>query len=233
MTRVLATRDVELALLERAGVVIGMDEVGRGALAGPVAVGACAVTGDEGVAPSGLADSKLLTPKRREALVPLVGAWAPGAVGFASNAEVDRWGIVGALRLAGMRALAELMGSGSLVAQVRGPALVLLDGSHDWLTPPEDLLAELDGPELPEVEVPEVLTRVKADASCTAVAAASVLAKVARDRWMTQAPDPGYDWASNKGYASPAHVAGLERLGPGPLHRVSWRLPGTGLTPAR
>ncbi len=221
MTRRLATREFELELARAHGTVIGMDEVGRGALAGPVAVGVCAITGAEGDAPEGLADSKLLSPRRREALVPLIRKWAPSsAVGWASNAEIDAHGIVVALRLAGMRALS------SLAPSCRAPGLVLLDGSHDWLSAPQDLFAALEGPAMPEVDVPEVRTRVKADAECAVVAAASVLAKVARDRHMSAMEDPGYEWAANKGYASPAHIAALARLGPSPLHRVSWRLPG-------
>ena len=90
-------------------------------------------------------------------------------------------------------------------------SVVLLDGSHDWLTP------ALGSP-------PPVRTRVKADRDCASVAAASVLAKVHRDRLMiaADAEHPGYAWASNKGYGSAAHYAGLSELGPSPLHRVTW-----------
>lgn len=228
MPRILATREFELALVSAHGPIIGMDEVGRGALAGPVAVGACAITGAEGAPPVGLADSKALSPKRREALAPLAASWAAAsAVGRASNAEIDRYGIIAALRLAGMRALE------AIEVEIGVPGLVLLDGSHDWLTPPEDLFAALEGPELPDVGVPEVVTRVRADASCCVVAAASILAKVSRDAEMRALEDPGYDWASNKGYASPAHVAGLAALGPSRLHRTSWSLPGVGRAAAR
>lgn len=221
MARVLATRELELELLASHSPLVGMDEVGRGALAGPVAVGACAITGEEGEAPEGLADSKLLSAKRREALAPLVESWAPAcAVGWASNAEIDSYGILGALRLAGIRALAEIEG------MIGPPALVLLDGSHDWLSAPGDLLAGLEGPGAPLTAVPPVLTRVKADARCTLVAAASIIAKVARDQRMRALEDPGYSWASNKGYASAAHIEGLKALGPSPLHRMSWSLPG-------
>lgn len=221
MTRILATRETELELLAQGAPLVGMDEVGRGALAGPVAVGACALTGGESEPPEGLADSKLLSPRRREDLVEPVREWAAAhAVGWASNEEIDRFGIIAALRLAGMRALEDL-------ARVIGaPALVLLDGSHDWLTRPDDLLAELDGPALPQIATPPVVTKVKADASCTIVAAASILAKVARDEFMCGLDDPGYAWERNKGYASPAHAEGLRRYGPSQLHRRSWRLPG-------
>ena len=114
------------------GPLIGMDEVGRGALAGPVAVGACLA--GEGDFPAGLTDSKLLTPARRTQLFPEVATWARAlAVGMASAAEVDALGITGALRLAGVRALETIARSG-----VKQP-VVLLDGSHDWLSVPEDL----------------------------------------------------------------------------------------------
>lgn len=173
--------------------VIGCDEVGRGAIAGPVAVGMGAVLVDCVEAPAGLRDSKLLTEKRREALYPL--------------AEVDRLGIVAALGLAGRRALAALHHQG--VAVLR--SVVLLDGAHDWLTP------ALGTP-------PPVRTRVKADRDCASVAAASVLAKVHRDRLMVaaDADHPGYAWSSNKGYGSAAHYAGLAEHGPSPLHRLTW-----------
>lgn len=221
MARILATREFELGLLAEHAPLVGMDEVGRGALAGPVAVGACAITGEEGPAPQGLADSKLLSAKRREELAPRVESWAAAsAVGWASNTEIDRYGIVGALRLAGSRALA------GIEERIGPAALVLLDGSHDWLTAPEDLLQGQDASGAPGMRTPPVLTRVKADAQCTIVAAASVIAKVARDQHMRALEDPGYSWASNKGYASAAHVEALEALGPSSLHRVSWSLPG-------
>jgi len=188
--------------------VIGCDEVGRGAIAGPVAVGVGAVRGDCLEAPAGLRDSKLLSEKRREALFPAAADWCHRwAVGLADADEVDRIGIVAALGLAGRRALTELHHQGVGILR----SVVVLDGSHDWLTP------ALGTP-------PPVRTRVKADRDCASVAAASVLAKVHRDRLMiaADAEHPGYAWASNKGYGSAAHYAGLSELGPSPLHRVTW-----------
>lgn len=106
--------------------VAGMDEVGRGALAGPVTVGVVVVHQSTRTAPAGVKDSKLLAPAVREALVPKLRRWAHAyAVGHAEPEEIDRYGIIAALRLAGRRALAQLP---------EVPALVLLDGSHDWLT---------------------------------------------------------------------------------------------------
>lgn len=108
--------------------VAGMDEVGRGALAGPVSVGVVVVDASIRTAPSGVRDSKLLTPAAREALVPRLRRWAvDSAVGHAEPEEIDRHGIIAALRLAGRRALAQL---------TQPPGCVLLDGSHDWLSAP-------------------------------------------------------------------------------------------------
>ncbi len=221
----------ERALL-RAGarLVVGMDEVGRGALAGPVSVGAVAVDLGTRACPNGVADSKLLTPLARERLVAPLRRWGVArAVGHASPAEIDALGIVAALRLAGRRALAAL---GTV------PDVVLLDGSHDWLSAPrQEGLFELGGAvaEVVAVETAEhavldavaVRTRIKADRACASVAAASVLAKCERDALMVAlaAGHPAYGWAENKGYGAPEHLDALRALGPTELHRRSWRLP--------
>ena len=201
--------EVELGL-HNAGAryVIGCDEVGRGAIAGPVAVGLCVVDRAMVAHPVGLRDSKLLSEKRREELAPLAAGWAlHHAVGLASADEVDRIGIVAALGLAGKRALVSLHESGARIRE----SVVLLDGSHDWLTP------ALSSP-------PRVQTRVKADRDCVSVAAASVVAKVHRDRLMIDADSrhPGYGWAGNKGYGSAAHFAAIADLGATDFHRRSW-----------
>lgn len=213
------TLRVERSLL-RAGarLLAAIDEVGRGSLAGPVSVGVVVVDAATRSAPP-VKDSKLLTPVAREALVPAITRWArASAVGHASPAEIDERGIIAALRLAAERALASLPDA---------PDAVLLDGSHDWLTRPTvqpDLFAE------PEPEPPcrpTVHTRVKADLTCAAVAAASILAKVERDAMMRDlgVRVPEYGWVNNMGYASADHIAALERLGPSQWHRRSWRLP--------
>jgi ribonuclease HII len=234
----------ERALL-RAGarVVVGMDEVGRGALAGPVSVGAVAVDLSTRTCPRGVADSKLLTAAARERLLPALGRWGTArAVGHASPEEIDAYGIIAALRLAGHRALRQL---GVPVD------LVLLDGSHDWLGPPrQPALFEVMAPEVmaPDVVAPgsarepigdgspleelpavAVRTRVKADRTCASVAAASVLAKCERDALMVHlaAEHPAYGWHENKGYGAPEHLEALRSLGPSVLHRRSWRLPLT------
>lgn len=193
--------------------VIGCDEVGRGAIAGPVAVGLGVFLPDVKRMPKGLRDSKLLSEKRREELHDEVLGWAPhSAVGLADNAEVDSLGIIPGLGLAATRALETLVLQGVPVEA----AIVVLDGSHDWLTP---ALAAW-----PETSRPRVVTRVKADRDCASVAAASVLAKVHRDRLMIEADGvhPGYEWVSNKGYASATHYAAIDRLGASALHRWSW-----------
>ncbi len=203
------TLEVESALHgEGARWVIGCDEVGRGAIAGPVAVGLCLVDATVGIHPDGLRDSKMLSQKRREELAPLAAAWGRlTAVGLASAEEVDAVGIMAALGLAGKRALAQLHEAGAAVRE----SVILLDGSHDWLTP--CLATPL-----------RVRTRVKADRDCASVAAASVVAKVHRDTLMTRADDrhPGYGWPANKGYGSAGHFAAITELGATELHRRTW-----------
>lgn len=210
--------------LQRQGyrLLAGMDEVGRGALAGPVTVGVVVIDEVCRSAPKGVRDSKLLRHQARVELVPRIHRWARGyAVGHASPAEIDRVGIIAALRLAGTRALAAL----SIV-----PDLVVLDGNHDWLTDPArvGLLAFGEDPGDGAGPTPPVTTMIKADLRCSSVAAASVLAKVARDDLMVghAGEHPAYGWAGNKGYAAPEHIAALAAHGPCVLHRRSWQLPG-------
>lgn len=195
------------------------DEVGRGALCGPVSVGVVVVTAMTRSAPKGVRDSKLLTPRAREDLDPLIRRWAPHAVGHATSREIDAVGIIAAMRLASHRALA-------LVAV--NVDQMLLDGNHDYVTPPAQ--PDLFGSDRPDVALPRVTTVVKADLRSAGVAAASILAKVARDSIMLELSRdfPAYGWADNKGYAAPEHVAALAAHGPTPHHRVSWQLPGAG-----
>lgn len=188
--------------------VIGCDEVGRGAIAGPVAVGLAVVEASCGEPPAGLRDSKLLSEKRRELLAPLAASWVRhSAVGMASAVEVDDIGISAALGLAGRRALGLLHAEG---VDILG-SMILLDGTFDWLSP------ALQTP-LP------ITTRIKADRDCASVAAASVIAKVARDRLMIAAHErsPGYGWSGNKGYGSAGHFAAIAELGATELHRHTW-----------
>ncbi len=226
----------ERALLrDGALLVAGMDEVGRGSLAGPVSVGVVVVDARTRACPVGVMDSKLLTPAARTALLPALGRWGLArAVGHASAAEIDAVGIIAALRLAGNRAL------DAVALELGAVGTVLLDGSHDWLTPPaQGSLFDAGGPgeELDPVAPrahddpwrapPRVRMLVKADLTCASVAAASVLAKCERDAIMERlaADFPAYAWDANKGYGSLGHIAALRAYGPSPLHRCSWNLP--------
>jgi len=197
----------ERALLAAgAHAVAGVDEVGRGALAGPVSVGVAVVTQTTLPAPRGLADSKQLPPPVREALVEPLRSWAlTWGVGHASAAEIDRLGLTRALRFAGHRALAAAAAQAEVEIDV-----ILLDGSYDWLSP------------LPA----RVITEVKADGRCSSVAAASVLAKVERDAHLVELARtyPQYGFERHKGYAVPDHLAALRRHGASPVHRRTWQL---------
>ena len=186
--------------------VAGLDEVGRGAWAGPLTVGVAVVRPRVQMRsmPVWLRDSKMLSETRREEIFEAVGAWCQAwSVGHASAAECDQWGMTEALRVAARRALAGLDAS---------PQAVLVDGPVDLLRHPED---PFDGAVRPIVD---------GDAKCASVAAASVLAKVVRDRIMRQEAEhfPAYAFDRNKGYPSAVHQAGLRGYGPSAIHRRSW-----------
>ena len=220
---------LERALLrEGAPALACVDEVGRGALAGPVTVGVTVVTAQIRTAPRGLRDSKLLTPRARRELLPRLRRWpAAAAVGHAEADEVDAIGIIAALRVAAARAFAQL--------EVAVP-VALLDGNHNWMAVPHEPDALFPDPRRALAEqladhsvLPtRVITRIRADQTCAGVAAASVLAKCERDAIMIRLAErhPEYGWVLNKGYSAPEHIEALRRLGPCPLHRRSWRLPG-------
>lgn len=182
--------------------VAGVDEAGRGALAGPVAAAAVILPQDRGLvrAMEGVRDSKEMTPQQREewaARLPgMVLAWA---VGFASHEEIDAIGILPATRLAAQRAIDRLC---------LAPEHLLLD----YIT--------LPGCGLPQTPL------IKGDARCLSIAAASIFAKTARDALMRRldAEYPGYHFFNNKGYGTAAHREGLERLGLSPVHRKSFRM---------
>lgn len=210
-----------------ATVVAGIDEVGRGALAGPVSVGVCAVARCAAW-PAGLADSKELSAPMRQAMADALatfdgsGFGLARAVGHASPAEIDAHGIVGALRLAGVRALGDIAASGITVDAV------LLDGKHDWLTaPPATLFDEPATASAATGAAPPVTMVIKGDGLCASIAAGSIIAKVERDAIMAAAHDdhPEYRWDSNKGYGAAVHLDAIRALGPTTLHRRSWRLP--------
>lgn len=206
----------ESRLFERGNrFVIGVDEVGRGAIAGPVAVGISLLDmlkPEIQFWPEKLQDSKLMSSKSRSEIDPVLTSWVAGfAVGYSSNEEIDQRGISEALKLAASRALTELTLDLSLREQIaKEGAVILLDGSHNWLG---KMAAGL-----------EVDIQVKADTNCVSVAAASVLAKVRRDALMEQFDSeyPDYGFAGHKGYASAKHIQALKAHGPSLIHRISW-----------
>jgi ribonuclease HII len=197
----------------------GLDEVGRGAWAGPVSVGVV-ILPPAGDPPEGVRDSKQLNEARREALFPLITGWcADWSVGHADPGECDRLGMTAALRLAARRALAGLQAP---------PDALLVDGGFDYLSEPAPA-DDPDGPTGPgdrtgSRPTPYVRTVIRGDALCLSIAAASIVAKVTRDRAMRSlAPSfPAFDFDRNKGYPSPAHRRALDGAGLTSIHRRSW-----------
>jgi ribonuclease HII len=204
--------------------IAGLDEVGRGPLAGPVV--AAAVVFPRGVSHSEIKDSKLLTPHKRERLAPWIkehaAAWAVGVVG---PGEIDRINILNASLLAMAYAIKQLEPM---------PDYLLIDGSHQ--IPLEFLNAEggrlkaegerSDSSFIPHPSsLPLQRAIIRGDQLCLSIAAASILAKVARDRMMADYDEiyPQYGFAQHKGYGSPSHLAALRSHGPCPIHRRSFR----------
>ncbi|MDR0482120.1 MAG: ribonuclease HII [Cellulomonadaceae bacterium] len=209
MTRV--TLDQERAILNHfppGTALAGMDEVGRGSLAGPVGVGVAVVTALTPDPPGIIADSKALSAARRHEAIGEIHAWAAvTSVGYASSQEIDEWGMTRALRIAGSRALVVVE------KQMGAMGAILLDGSHNWLG--DD----------------RVTLQVKADQQCASVAAASIVAKVDRDALMVDAAReyPEYGWERNKGYGTAVHRQAIREHGLSPHHRRSWRISGVNL----
>jgi len=208
------TTEVERSLAP-ARYVIGIDEVGRGAIAGPVAVGAFVIdlkNLDVANIPTKLQDSKLMTERSRELVFEELATWSPGyAVGMVDAIDIDLNGIVWALAQAAVRALNQLADIPELTDAVRGgSAHILLDGTHNWL---QSVVSRIP-----------VTVRAKADRDCVSVAAASVMAKVTRDRLMVElAKDhPNFGMESHKGYASATHIEAIKSIGPTTIHRISW-----------
>ncbi|MFN3953942.1 MAG: ribonuclease HII [Pararhodobacter sp.] len=188
---------LEQALMARGlGAVAGVDEVGRGPLAGPVS--AAAVVLDPACIPPGLNDSKKLSASARLRLAQAIRQGARWAVAHASVQEIDALNILQASHLAMRRALAAL-------------------------DPPADF-ALIDGNRLPRDLALPAQAVVKGDARCLSIAAASILAKVARDAIMADLARewPGYGWQTNAGYPSAGHLAALQTLGVTPHHRRSF-----------
>lgn len=176
--------------------VVGIDEVGRGSWAGPLTIGAVVVPTDRRVYK--LRDSKALTEPEREAMFDRIVAWCDAwAVGHATHDECDRLGMSAAQKLAARRAI-EGLG--------RPIDAVVLDGNWDFVGHP--------------------VTRklIKGDAKSVSIAAASILAKVTRDRMMRAEAGhyPGFDFEHNKGYPCPRHKTALQGYGPTAIHRRSW-----------
>lgn len=187
--------------------IAGLDEAGRGALAGPVAVGAVILPDAPTVLSrtlAGLRDSKQMTPLKRESVTPRIKetalAWS---VGFASAEEIDAQGIVPATRLAALRALSGLS------------------------VTPQYLLTDFRL-ELPELDIPQT-SLVKGDVLCLSIAAASVLAKTARDQFMCELDScyRGYGLGKHKGYGTLSHRSAMKRLGISAIHRRSFQVKGT------
>ena len=174
--------------------VVGVDEVGRGSWAGPLSVGVAVVPRDKRVYK--IRDSKLLTEPERELLFERIANWcADWAVGHASQVECDELGMSEAQRLAARRAIEQLE---------RPPDRVVVDGNWDFVGGAQRL--------------------VRGDRTCLSIAAASILAKVTRDRIMrTEAEHyPFWNFAANKGYPCPIHKAALQAWGPSAIHRRAW-----------
>lgn len=184
--------------------IAGLDEAGRGALAGPVAVGAVILPKDKARLSrtlAGVRDSKQMTPLERDALAPRIKEAAlTWSVAFASAEEIDAQGIVAATRLAALRAL-------------QGLSIF-----------PEYLLTDFRL-ELPQIELGQT-SLVKGDACCLSIAAASVLAKTARDDYMSQLDSeyPNYGLGKHKGYGTHAHRLAMKRWGYSSVHRKSFTL---------
>ncbi len=193
------TRAIEKELWARGHeVVVGIDEVGRGAWAGPLMVGAAVLPRDKRV--NGVRDSKMLTESNREFLFDRIASWCISwSVGAASQEECDDLGMAAAQKLAARRAIEGLT--------VR-PDVAVVDGKWNFVAP----------------HVPTVEMRVKADLHCLSVAAASILAKVTRDRLMRSWADsyPHWSFDTNKGYPCPQHKAALQGYGPSAIHRRTW-----------
>jgi ribonuclease HII len=210
------TLQTESKLFERGNrFVIGIDEVGRGAIAGPVAVGVSLIDKQNphlNSWPEMLQDSKLMTPKSRAEIKQPLESWVENyAVGYSSNQEIDECGISEALKMAASRALRELLSSDTLRSDfAKMGAVILLDGSQNWL-----------GKQAAGLEVD---LQVKADTTCVSVASAAVLAKLKRDSLMElhDLDYPEYGFAGHKGYASAKHIQALRSHGPSPLHRLTW-----------
>lgn len=182
------------------GVVAGIDEAGRGALAGPVAAGVVVLPNRPDLVElmDGVRDSKQMTAKTRQHWAEKIEELSAACqVGFANPNEVDDLGILPATRLAAKRAIAKL-------PDIPGHLLI------DYISLPDSAIAET--------------SLVKGDCRSLSIAAASIMAKVRRDEYMIQVDEkyPNYGFASHKGYGTAKHLAAIEKFGPCPIHRMSF-----------
>lgn len=203
------TLDLERSLLavnSDDAVLVSVDEVGRGALAGPVTVGAVCVSAKVADPPEGVRDSKAVSQRRRLELVPLIEAWAQSvAVVHVPARRIDDVGIVQALGEGAVAAVKE-------AAQDRAVRCVLLDGRHDFISPIDPRWT--------------VQTIVRGDAACASIAAASIVAKEQRDALMRELHRqfPVYGWDRNVGYGTAEHRLAISGNGASEYHRTTWRL---------
>lgn len=197
-----------LLLATPGAVVIAIDEVGRGALAGPLSIGAVAIDASTAIAPEGVRDSKSLSARRRESLVATIGSWARAST--VVDVPANRIDAVGILRALGEGAVA----AASMIRTEceADSASILLDGNHDFVRAVDDSW--------------DVHTVVKGDVTCASIAAASILAKVHRDALMRELHEsfPHYAWDRNVGYGTAEHRRALVEFGVSVQHRKSWRL---------
>ncbi len=204
----------ELALWSSgARCIAGIDEVGRGAWAGPLSVGVAVLSAEVtgSAIPRGLRDSKQLSEEARERIFPAIASWCvTWAVGHSEPSECDRVGMSRALSLAAERALGALPGD-----VTSGLSAILLDGGYDYATG----ALRYAGMDLVPVEAV-----VKGDSQVACIAAASILAKVTRDQMMRDLGRhfEAYDFPANKGYPSWRHVMAINGWGPSSIHRLSW-----------
>ncbi len=195
---------IESEIIARGKSVCGIDEVGRGAWAGPLVL--AAVVPGEGTI-EGVRDSKKISAKKREVLAEQIRMWSKAiGIGVVSNKEIDKIGMSQAITLGAKRAITEVELTGITIDEI------LLDGHYDFLKDSKRV----------------VRTFVKGDNISHVIAAASIVAKVYRDTWMASkeiaSHYPDFVFKSNKGYPSPTHKLALRNLGPTPLHRVSWNI---------
>lgn len=196
--------EIESAIYADGRVVCGMDEVGRGAWAGPLVI-AAVIPGVGTI--DGVRDSKKIAQKKREKLSGEIASWAKGiGIGVVSNREIDEIAMAQAITLCAHRALQDLENN------AESPDCILLDGHYDFVRNNKY----------------DIVTIVKGDNASHCIAAASIIAKVYRDNFMASEPIinnyPDFCFEKNKGYPSPVHKDALRKNGPTPLHRISWNI---------